>query len=402
MLPVLFSLLLFQADPVDKGIQLLEQEKYADAVAVFQKVVSADPKNLAGHFHLGLAHSLLNQDADAIAAYRKVLELDPKVYEAQLNLGILLLRGHQAAEAAKLLEAAHQNKPNQPKALLYLAEAQRASENLPRAAELYQQILQNEPKNAAAHAGLAQTLVRQNKPTEALASFRQAAALDPAYDSQIAEYAATLEKAGRKKDALDVYATMPDSPAVLERRAMLQLDLGDPAAAITTLEAVVKQSPTAANRYALATAYLRAKQPEKAAPVLEAAVQNEPNAVELRLMLGRLLRDQRNFPGAAQQFAMAARLQPNSVEALKELTAMLIQTKNYDPAIQALDRLKQLGEDPPAHDYFRALIYDQQHIYKPALAAYQSFLARSEGKFPEEEFKARQRVKVIIKELNKR
>jgi regulator of sirC expression with transglutaminase-like and TPR domain len=81
---------------------------------------------------------------------------------------------------------------------------------------------------------------------------------------------------------------------------------------------------------------------------------------------------------------------------------MLLQTKNYDPALQAFDRLKQLGEDPPPHDFFRAIIYDQQQLYKPALEAYQRFLGRSEGKFPDEEFKARQRVKVINKELNRR
>jgi hypothetical protein len=41
-------------------------------------------------------------------------------------------------------------------------------------------------------------------------------------------------------------------------------------------------------------------------------------------------------------------------------------------------------------------------MYEPALQSYERFLASSEGKYPDEEFKARQRVRVIKKELSKR
>ena len=39
---------------------------------------------------------------------------------------------------------------------------------------------------------------------------------------------------------------------------------------------------------------------------------------------------------------------------------------------------------------------------KPALEAYQRFLAMSQGKNPDEEFKARQRARIIHRELSKK
>jgi tetratricopeptide (TPR) repeat protein len=389
-------------DPVDAGIKLLEQEKYAEAAAVFEKLVVAEPKLVAGHFHLGLALANLNRDAEAIAAYERVLALEPGLYEAELNLGMLLLRGKQFAGAAKHLAVAAEKKPKEPRPALYRAEALAGAADWAAAEAAYRAALELDAKPAPAWAGLGKSLAQQGKYAESLTAFQKAAEIDPSYAGALVDLASALEDAGKKKEALQVYSAMPASAAVLERKGVLQMELGDAAGAAATLEVVVKEAPTAAARYALATAYLRSKQTEKAVPVLNAAIEQEPNSAELRLMLGRILRDQRNFAGAAQQFAGVVKIAPDHVQAWKELSAMLIQTKNFEPAIQALDRLKQMGEDPPAHDFFRALIYDQQQLYKPALEAYQRFLGRSEGKFPDEEFKARQRVKVITKELNRR
>jgi hypothetical protein len=67
-----------------------------------------------------------------------------------------------------------------------------------------------------------------------------------------------------------------------------------------------------------------------------------------------------------------------------------------------LDRAHQLGDDTPANYYFHAITYDKLRALKPALEYYREFLARSNGKFPDEEWKARQRAKLLDRELNKR
>jgi hypothetical protein len=70
--------------------------------------------------------------------------------------------------------------------------------------------------------------------------------------------------------------------------------------------------------------------------------------------------------------------------------------------IAALDRLSALGVESSGQWFFRALSYDHLHQLKEALAAYNKFLETSQGKSPDEEFKARQRVRMIQYELGKR
>jgi hypothetical protein len=59
-------------------------------------------------------------------------------------------------------------------------------------------------------------------------------------------------------------------------------------------------------------------------------------------------------------------------------------------------------QDRYFHHFFRAIILDKGKLYEPALASYEKFLAMSDGKNPDEEFKARQRVRIIKKDLSRR
>jgi hypothetical protein len=47
-------------------------------------------------------------------------------------------------------------------------------------------------------------------------------------------------------------------------------------------------------------------------------------------------------------------------------------------------------------------VLDKMKDLKPALESYQRFLALSQGQFPNEEFKARQRARILERELSKR
>ncbi len=76
--------------------------------------------------------------------------------------------------------------------------------------------------------------------------------------------------------------------------------------------------------------------------------------------------------------------------------------EQYPQAIGALDRVKTLGGEKPGHLYYRAISLDHLNQYKPALEAYQKFLQASTGQHPDEEFKARQRSRILAKEISKR
>ncbi len=383
-------------------MKALEARQYDQAAQYFSKAVAADPKDYGAQFHLALANSMLGKDAEAIAGYTKVLELKPGLYQAELNLGILLLRGKRAAEALPHVQAAADAKPKEARPRVYLGDALLETGDAARAGQAYQAALELDPNSAAAHLGLAQTLIRQGKPAEAEPALRRAVALDPSYKGALLQLAEQYQKTGASEQAIAIYTEFPDNVAVRERLGQLLVEAGRPADAIPHLEWAVAHSPSDANRLALAQAYRKNKQPEKEIPLLEQAVQASPGDTDLRLAYGRELRDQRRYHDAAAQFALVTKARPDSVEAWNELSAMLVSLENYPAALEALDRVRALGAEKPGNMYLRAIILDRVKDLKGALASYRSFLAASGGQHPDEEFKARQRARILERELSKR
>jgi tetratricopeptide (TPR) repeat protein len=388
----------YQAD----GLKALEAKQYGPAAQLFRQAIQADPNDYAAHFHLALAESLLGQEADAIPEYQKALELKPGLYQAELNLGILLLRVKRPGEAVPHLKTAADAKPKEYRAQWHLAEALYNTGDVAQAEQHYQTAAELDAKSAAAQLGLGRTQARQNRLSEAAEHFRQAAQLDASFNDALLELAGLYEQNHQPDQAIAIYQKFPDSVAAQERLGELLIESKRFAEAIPYLEKAVVRDPSAANHLALSTAYRMNKEPQKSIGQLEKAVAAEPSSYDLRLAYGRALRDERQFMPAAGQFVAAAQQKPASKEVWNELAGVLTLAEQYPQALAALDRVHTLGQEIPGDYYLRAIILDKLHQFKPALEAYKTFLATSEGKNPDEEFKARQRARIIERMLSKR
>ncbi|MBV8904011.1 MAG: tetratricopeptide repeat protein [Acidobacteriia bacterium] len=404
MVPVAAALLFFQsaAAPASEGIKALDEGRYEAAAQIFQKAIAADPADYTAHFNLALAYGFLQRDAEGIQEYRKVLELKPGLYEAQLNEGILLLRQKRAAEAAPLLEAAAAQKPKEFRPRFYLGEAQLAAGQPGPAAESYRAAVELDAKSAAAQLGLGRALALEGKLADATLSFQRAAALDGAYRGALVELGALYEKAGQKTEAMEIYRQFPDDPGAQEHLAQLLLESKQYSDAVLAFERAYNQSPSAANRLGLAMAYLFTQQADKALPLLERAVADDGTNFDLRIVYAHALRDRKQYHAAADQFSAAVKLKPQDAHTWDELGGVLYLAEEYQPALAAFERAHQLGENTAGNWFLQAIILDKGHQLKPALEAYRQFLALSGGKNPDQEWQARQRQRILEKELDRR
>jgi tetratricopeptide (TPR) repeat protein len=398
---VLVLFLALQSNYYELGLKALDEKRYREAVDNFINAIAAEPKDYSLHFNLALAYSLSGKDAEAIPEYKKALEIKPGLYQAELNLAILLLRDKQGAEAVPYLTDAVSQKPKEFRPNFYLASALFASGEFRKAEQAYKTALEIDPKSPDAELGLAHALVKQDRVSEAAPHFQNAATINPNYRDGLLELASLYEAAKQAPEAIAIYKQFPENPGAQERLGALLLASGQPADAIANFQAAVAASPTPANRAALATAYLRNKEPEKALPVIEKVLAADPNDFELRMLHGRILRDQRKFPEAEQDFLSATKIKPDSGEAWSELASALVVSENYPAALAALDRVAALHAEKPGHVFFRAIVLDKIHQQKPALESYQRFLAMSNGQNPDEEFKARQRIKILEREIRR-
>jgi len=413
LLALLSGLLGFWNDPSADGLKALDDKRYDAAVESFTAALAADPKDFAAHFNLAFALGMLRRDADAIAEYRKALDLKPDLYEAQLNLGIVLIRDRQPADAATVLEKAASAKPKEVRPVYYLGEAQLAAGNAEASQKAFQTAAGLDPRSAFAELGLARSLARLNKLDDAAPHFRKVAELDPTRRDALLELAANFETAGKPDDAIALYTQFPDDPAAQERLGQLLLQADQAAEAVDHFKAAVAKSPTPANRVGLIQAYLRTHHPDLALPLIDQALATSPGDYDLVMLKGRILRDQRKFDPAAAQFAQATKLRPGDWLAWSELAGVLVVAENYPPALAALDHVRALNAEKPGHFFLRAIVLDKiqelEHTGKThrtamqgALESYQRFLELSGGKDPDNEFKARQRIRIIQLELNKR
>jgi len=407
--PVLFAALVpvlllaggASADTQNAGFQALNRGDYQQAEEIFSKAVAADPKDYTALFNLALAETSLKKDDAAADHYRQVLALKPGLYEAQLNLGMLSLRDHRPADAVPLLRDAVKSKPGEVRPKRYLGDALLATSDFAGASDAFQEVLKTDPKSSAAELGLAQSLERQGKLDDALPHYTRAAELDPHLKSYLLEEAEALGKAGREKDAIPLLEQFPDDPGAREELGRVYLAEDRAGDAVPQFEAAVKLSPTPANKLALAAAYLKNKQPQLATPILQEALQSNPNDYDLHMAVGKIALEKRDFGPAASQFVIAAKLKPDAAEAWNNAASAFIMAEQYPQALAAMDQVHRLNAEKPADFYWRAVVFDKLHQAKPALANYQQFLRLSQGKFPDQEFIARQRSRILEKEARR-
>jgi tetratricopeptide (TPR) repeat protein len=389
------------APTLSDALKLLDGGRYPEAVKSLETLSRDSPDDLAITFNLGLAYGLAGQDAQAIECYGKVLKAKPDLYEGQVNLGQLLLKSATYDEAELWLDRAHSTKPAEWKPAFLLAQCMLAQGKLPEAEARFREAVTINPQSSDSWRGLARTESLQKHPQEALDAMQKAVQVEPGNQDFVLELAGMYEAAGKTKEAISLYEKVPADPAARERLGNLLIEDNRSADAIPLLEAAQSQSPTPANRYALAMAYIRNKQPANAVPLLEKVLEAEPDNTAVRMAYGRLLRDQRKFGAAAQQFQQVAVKRPAVADAWSELAASLILDNRHTEALEALEQVRKLKGESPAYWYFRALCFDTTKQYKPALESYQKFLAMSKDQNPDEEFKARQRVRIIQKVLSR-
>jgi len=226
--------------------------------------------------------------------------------------------------------------------------------------------------------------------------------LDRTFRHQYVELAEVYESNHRNAEAIAMYREFPDDPIAQEHLGVLLTAEGSLNQAIPALEMAVAKSPTEANRVALAQAYAKNKQLDKARAVAAEAVEASPRDPDLRLFYARFQRDQRKYPEAAAQFTAVAQIKPDSIEAWSELASVLVIAGQYPESLAALDRVRALGGENSGHIFFRALAQDHMEQRAEAIQNYNKFLAGSRGKFPDQEFQARQRVRILEDELRKK
>jgi tetratricopeptide (TPR) repeat protein len=91
-------------DVIDRASGLFVQEKYAEAIPLFERILADDPNNLDAALRLATAHSLLGHERKALDAFNRAGRLAPESLDVRAYLALHYARGPEWQRAVPLLE----------------------------------------------------------------------------------------------------------------------------------------------------------------------------------------------------------------------------------------------------------------------------------------------------------
>jgi len=366
--------------------------------------VSTHPTDARALFDAGYVADAQNRLDDAAGLYRRAIDANPQSFEAHLSLGLLLARRGSTSDARPLLAAATaldagdagpaakarawralaqidraadpatasndllqaiKLTPETPDDTLLAAELADDAGQYEAAEAAYRRVLTQDPKSAPANAGLAHLLIARKQYPEAETMLRSALERspdDPALNAQLAAVLAAQDKAEAVPLLQKLHDAHPADANVTRMLAEVSAEAGD-----------------AAGSDKLYVSLLAARPDDPA--LLVAHGQN----------LVRLLK----FPEAFAVFDQATRLDPANADGWSGLAFAASKTGQPSITVHALTmRSKYLPENPSTY-FLWATAYDTLHDKAEAAAYYHHFLDSAAGKFPNQEWQARQRLIVL-------
>jgi tetratricopeptide (TPR) repeat protein len=383
---------------------------WKSAEAKLDPWVTTHPDDARALFDLGYVADAQGRLDDAAGFYRRAIAADPNSFEAHLSLGLLLARQGKPDEARPELAAATTLDPGtagpalKARAWRALAQIDRpkpgdtdptaASNDLIEALKIspeteddtllaaslaedagqydaaegaYRRVLAEDPKSQPATTGLAHLLLARKQYPEAETMLRAALAQfpdDPVLTAQLVTTLAAQDKAEALPLLQKLHEAHPGDPAVTRMLASVLADAGDYAGS------------------------------DKLYVELLAA---NPRETELLVAHGQNLVRQLRYVDAYAAFDEATKVDPASIDGWSGLAFAASRMERPGTTLHALTMRSQFAPENASTYFLWAISYDKLQEKQQAIAYYQHFLDAAAGKFPNEEWQAKQRLEILKK-----
>jgi predicted Zn-dependent protease len=356
----------------DAGYVADAQNHPDDAVALYHRAIDADPKSFEAHISLGLLLARQGKTTEArpelaLAAHLDPGEVGPAAQARAWRALAQIDRATDATEASNDLIEALKLSPETPTDTLLAANLADQAGEYDEAEKAYRRVLAADPKSAPANAGIAHLLIARKQYSEAETFLRaalQQSPDDPALNAQLATVLAEQDKAEALPLIQKLHDAHPDNAAITRMLAEILAEAGDAAGSDHYYVALLAANP---------------KDPA------------------LLVAHGQNLIRQLHFSEAFAAFDKATVIDPASADGWSGLAFAASKTNQPSITLHALTmRSKYLPELPSTY-FLWATSYDSLHQKAEAIEYYHHFLDASAGKFPNQEWQARQRILLLGK-----
>jgi tetratricopeptide (TPR) repeat protein len=358
------------------GVVRGRQQRYAEAEALFRRVLQLNPRSIVASRNL--AGALLAQDKadDAIRQYNQAIQLNPqdtdlKIEAAKLNLG----RGDFAGalstlqtikpdhfppsavplKAASLLGVGRRSDAEglipqvkgSPGAALDLAQVF-VTANDSDAALKTLSLVNPAPKGAAAQVYYlkGRALRQKGQGVAAMTSFRQALAADPKSVETLVAMAEIFAGESKHADSLTMLEKArelsPDSREVLRHLIVEAMQAGQNDTGLQAAQDLQRKSSELDDRYLVASVMIQQRQYLPATHILEDYITQRPEDAKAYLGLGIAYLNLLRYVDARQALEHSLQIKPDIAEAEYQLGLVAGQQGNRQEATQHWQRAVDL------------------------------------------------------------
>jgi tetratricopeptide (TPR) repeat protein len=359
----------------DAGYVADHQDHLDEAAGFYHRATAANPNSFEAHLALGLLLARQGKRDEARTELLKATTLDPgeagpalkaRAWRALARLDSSGANGERNPDLAssELLEALKLS-PETASDTLLAADLAEASGHHDASEAAYRRVLANDPKSVAGNSALAHVLIESEHYPEAEKLVRTALAQtpdDPVLNAQLATVLAAQNDADALPMLQKLHAAHPQDNAIARMLADVLAQAGE-------FEASNK--------------------------LYAGLLAKAPDDVELLVARGQNLIRQQHFPEAMASFDKATKLDSANADAWSGIAFAASKLHQPALAVHALTMRSRFLPEGPATYFLWATSYDSLNDRNAATTYYHHFLDSSGGKFPDQEWQARQRLQVL-------
>ena len=356
----------------DAGYVADAQNKLDQAAEFYRRAVEADPKRFEAHLSLGMLLARQGKLDDARPEFEEATRLDagdagPAAKARAWRALAQIDESDNPTEASNDLLEALKLSPETPQDTLLAAGLAERAGQADAAEAAYRRVLAGDPGNTQANAGLAHLLIARKEFPEAEKLLRAAlekAPGDPAMTAQLAVVLAAQDKAEAVPMLKQLHAAHPDDAAVTRMLAEVLSEAGDSAGSDELYITLLKAHP------------------------------DDP---DLLIAHGQNLIRQEKFADASAAFTRATEKDPANPDGWSGLAFASSKMGKPEVTLHALTMRSKYLPDIPSTYFLWATSYDTLHDKAAAISYYHHFLEAAAGKYPDQEWQARQRLLLLEK-----
>jgi tetratricopeptide (TPR) repeat protein len=369
-----------------KAMALLMLNRKPEAIEAFQHAVSERPDWALAYSKFG-SQLAFGGDSDTAAepVLRKAIELDRKNLEAIVALAVLRQRARDLNEAVKLMRTATDLPDAGAQTWRRRAYIENAAGDTNAAiASITHAIEMKSAETTAMQLDRARFRLQANDRASALTDLAAVIANinSTTHFSIVVELAQLSARAGDATQSLRLLDALSEEdknrPEVIALRAELAADSGSSAEERAALEQLLKQNPNDANLLARLGADYRRVDPAKSQGYYYRALQIDPKNSKYATGYAAALIQDRKFPQAEPILKQVLAATPDDYTAHANLALALYEMKRFAEALPEYEWLAKAKPEIAATYFFIATAHDNLAEYRPALDAYEQFLAHAD------------------------